>query len=78
MIKKLELTPEQLDYLLTMLVEHAEWIDPLSEEDRKLIGVLDTLAKQQTDIFAVVLNKTKQRREEEHARHLEANKKAGK
>jgi hypothetical protein len=78
MLKKIELTPEQLDYLLTMLTEHAEWIDPLSEEDRKLIGVLDNIAGQHPDMFAVVVKATKQRREEEHARHMEANKKAAK
>lgn len=51
----LELSEAQAEFLIEMLVDHAEYADALNSEDRKLITLLDAMEHQMTDLFEGVI-----------------------
>jgi len=58
----LELTEEQAEVLINLIVEHAEWADVLDSEDRKLITILDAMEYQMMPLYeGVIAEKLEQR-----------------
>jgi hypothetical protein len=73
---KLQLTEKQATALVELLISHGEWVDVLDPQDRELFAIIHQASQDLAPVFEYVERETKRKREEEHARHLEANKKA--
>jgi hypothetical protein len=72
---KLQLTEKQASFLIEMLVNHAEWADPLDQEDRILYAVIQEASEAMPKVFQHVtrLKQEERKREaEEHRKRREA------
>lgn len=68
---KLELTEKQASFLVEMWVNHAEWADPLDQEDRMLYGLIEEASQSMPKVFDYVTRL----KQEERKREAEANRK---
>ena len=75
---KVELSEQQAKFLVEMLLDHAEWADVLSKDDRVLFSVVDAIEYQLPNLFDEIVEEKLSYRAEAEKKMLEERKNATK